>query len=212
VVNWTALMGWSYDDHTEFFNMTDLIDKFSIARLNPSPAAINFSKLDHFNGLHIRNLETPDLAARLKPFFEAAGYQVDDETLSKVTPILQDRMVTLEDGPIKGGFFFEDEVHPEPEQLVGKNMNAAESAAAAQRAYDLLAELPEISPESAEAPMRALADQLDLNAGQLFGILRVAVTGQTVSPPLFESMAIVGRQKTLERIQKAIIVLENLVE
>ena len=56
VVNWTALMGWSYDDHTEFFTMPDLVEKFSLERLNPSPAAINFTKLDHFNGLHIRSL------------------------------------------------------------------------------------------------------------------------------------------------------------
>jgi glutamyl-tRNA synthetase len=212
VVNWTALMGWSYDDHSEFFSMTDLIEKFSIPRLNPSPAAINFSKLDHFNGLHIRNLETSDLAARLKPFFESAGYQVDDQTLTKITPILQDRMVTLEDGPIKAGFFFEGEVHPKAEQLVGKKLTAAESAAAARRAYDLLAELPEITPETAEEPMRALADQLGLKAGQLFGILRVAVTGQTVSPPLFESMAIVGKEKTLDRIQSAIKILESMDE
>jgi glutamyl-tRNA synthetase len=212
VVNWTALMGWSYDDHTEFFTMTDLIEKFSIPRLNPAPAAINFSKLDHFNGLHIRNLETADLAARLKPFFEVAGFQVDDETLIQIIPILQDRMVTLEDGPIKAGFFFEEQVHPQPDELVGKKMTPAESATAAQRAYDVLAELPEIIPETAEAPLRALADQLGLKAGQLFGILRVAVTGQIVSPPLFESMAIVGKHTTLVRIQNAISILESMNE
>ncbi|MGW8144683.1 MAG: glutamate--tRNA ligase, partial [Anaerolineales bacterium] len=73
VINWTALMGWSYDDHTEFFNLDDLVEKFDIDRLNPSPAAINFSKLDHFNGLHIRSLAIPDLAQRIKPFFIEAG-------------------------------------------------------------------------------------------------------------------------------------------
>lgn len=210
VDNWTALMGWSYDDHTEFFTMPDLIEKFSITRLNPSPAAINFSKLDHFNGLHIRNLETSDLASRLKPFFESTGYQVNDETLTQITPIIQNRMVTLEDGPIKAGFFFKEEVHPKPEELVGKKMTPSESAAASQCAYDLLAELHEITPETAEAPMRALADELGLKAGQLFGILRVAVTGQTVSPPLFESMVIVGRDKTLERVRDAVAILEEM--
>jgi glutamyl-tRNA synthetase len=79
VVNWIALMGWSFDDHTEFFTMQDLVEKFSLDNLNPSPAAINYSKLDHFNGLHIRRLEVGDLAQRLKPFFEAAGLKVDDE-------------------------------------------------------------------------------------------------------------------------------------
>jgi glutamyl-tRNA synthetase len=73
VVNWVALMGWSFDDHTEFFTMDDLVEKFSLDSLNPSPAAINYSKLDHFNGLHIRHLEVGDLAQRLKPFFEPPG-------------------------------------------------------------------------------------------------------------------------------------------
>jgi glutamyl-tRNA synthetase len=210
IVNWTALMGWSYDDHTEFFSIPDLIEKFSIERLNPSPAAINFSKLDHFNGLHIRSLEIADLTARLKPYFEAASYQVDDETLTQVTPLIQERMVTLEDSPAMAGFFFKEEVHPEPNELVGKKMTTVESATAAQYAYEVLVEMPEITPESAEAPLRALAEELNLKVGQLFGILRVAVTGQTVSPPLFESMEIIGRQKTLERIQNAIAILKEM--
>src|SRR5690554_5588235 len=76
VVNWIALMGWSYDDHTEIFTLPELVEKFSLDKLNPSPAAINFSKLDHFNGVHIRSLEQDDLARRVKPFFVEAGYQV----------------------------------------------------------------------------------------------------------------------------------------
>jgi glutamyl-tRNA synthetase len=210
VVNWIALMGWSYDDRTEFFSMYDLIEKFSIDKLNPAPAAINFTKFDHFNGLHIRNLAIDDLAKRLRPFFERAGYQVEDQELLAIAPLLQIRMVTLDEGPEKAGFFFEAEVSPDPEALVGKKMTPSESAAAARRAYQVLESLPEITPETAEAPMRALADELNLKAGQLFGILRLAVTGQQVSPPLFESMVIVGRDKVLERIQNAIGVLEEL--
>ena len=124
VVNWTALMGWSYDDHTEFFTLPDLVEKFSIDRLNPSPAAINFSKLDHFNGLHIRNLTNTDLSQRLKPFFQNAGYAVNDRLLESVTPIIQKRIITLEDAPSMGGFFFKDEIHPLPEELLGKDMTA----------------------------------------------------------------------------------------
>jgi glutamyl-tRNA synthetase len=203
-------MGWSYDDHTEFFTMPDLIEKFSLERLNPAPAAINFSKLDHFNGLHIRHLDTADLTQRIKPTFESAGYQVDDEKLSQITPIIQQRMVTLDEAPAIAGFFFQEDVHPSPEELVGKKMTAPESAEAARRAYDVLSELPEITPETTETPMRALAEELGLKAGQLFGILRLAVTGQRVSPPLFESMAIVGKGKVLERIQTAVTLLENM--
>ncbi len=210
VVNWTALMGWSYDDRTEFFTMPDLIEKFSLDKLNPSAAAIDFTKFDHFNGLHIRNLATPDLARRVKPFFEAAGDQVDQDTLLSVVPLIQERIVTLEDAPVMGGFFFRDSVYPAPEDLVGKKMTPAELAGAARRAYDMLSGMAEINHETAEESLRGLADELGISAGQLFGILRAAVTGQTVSPPLFESMAVIGKQKVLERIHAAIEVLENM--
>jgi glutamyl-tRNA synthetase len=119
-------------------------------------------------------------------------------------------LVTLDEAPAKAGFFFKDEVQPIPEELVAKKLTPAESAAAARRAYDLLSGLSEINVESAEEPLRALADELGLKPGQLFGILRVAVTGQRVSPPLFESMEIVGVEKTLERIRNAIQILGSM--
>jgi glutamyl-tRNA synthetase len=209
VVNWIALMGWSYDDHTEFFTLPDLIEKFDLDRLNPSPAAINFSKLDHFNGLHIRALSLPDLATRLKPFLEKAGYQVDDDKLYQIAPIVQERLVTFDDVVEVAGFFFEETVKPNIEDLVGKNMTAAESATAARAAYQLLAGLPQIDPQTAEQPLRELTEQLGLKPGQFFGILRAAVTGRKVSPPLLESMAVIGKQKVLERLQNAIQMLEG---
>ncbi|MGW8249160.1 MAG: glutamate--tRNA ligase [Anaerolineales bacterium] len=210
VVNWVALMGWSYDDHTEFFTLPDLVEKFSLDKLNPSPAAINFTKLDHFNGVHIRSLSPDDLASRMRPFLEQAGYVVDKSTLQQVTPLIQTRIVTLEDAVDMAGFFFRDQVHPEPGQLVGKKMTPQESARAARQAYELLASLPVISHETAEQPLRDLADQMGLSAGQLFGILRVAVTGQTVSPPLFESMAVIDKDIVLERVARAAETLSHM--
>jgi glutamyl-tRNA synthetase len=208
VVNWIALMGWSYDDRTEFFTLEDLVEKFSLDNLNPSPAAINYSKLDHFNGLHIRRLGVDDLARRLKPFFEAAGCQVDDEKLSKVTPLLQNRIVTLDDAPAMGCFFFKEEVAADPEMLLGK-MTPEQALQVARGSYALLKDLPEITHETAEQPLRDLAESLELSAGQVFGFLRAAVTGQTVSPPLFESMAVIGMETVLQRIRGAIKVLEE---
>jgi glutamyl-tRNA synthetase len=209
VVNWIVLMGWSFDDHTEFFTLADLIDKFNLEKLNPSPAAINFSKLDYFNGLHIRSLGFSDLAQRIKPYFQNAGYVVDDEKLLRVTPIIQERIATLDEAIPMAGFFFQEEVHPKLEDLIGSNMSRADSVSAAGRTYRLLVSLPEITLASAEQPMRALAEELGLKAGQLFGILRVAVTGQKVSPPLFETMEIIGKDKALERLQNAIAILED---
>ncbi len=210
VLNWIALMGWSYDDRTEFFEMSDLIEKFSLEKLNPSPAAINFTKLDHFNGLHIRSLKSADLAERLKPFFKNAGYQTDDEMLMRIAPIIQNRLVTLDDAVAMAGFFFKDQIEPNTQDLVGSQMTADESMAAIRRALELLAGLPTFTKDAAEPQMRQLAEALGLSPGQLFGILRVSVTGQKVSPPLFESMEIIGKIKVLERLGRAIQLLEHL--
>ncbi|MDA1330298.1 MAG: glutamate--tRNA ligase [Chloroflexi bacterium] len=210
VVNWVALMGWSYDDQTEFFTLSELIEKFSIDGLVPSPAAIDFKKLDHFNGLHIRAQSEETLTERLLPYFAEAGFAVNADQLTPITPIIQTRMATLEEGPQLAGFFFQDEIRVEPEELVGKNMTAAESLEAVKRSKAILEGLPEFRAEAAEEPLRALADELELKAGQLFGILRNAVTGQRISPPLFESMEIIGRDTVLARLQSATRVLDGM--
>jgi glutamyl-tRNA synthetase len=209
-VNWIALMGWSYDDKTEFFTMQDLIEKFSLDHLNPAPAAINFTKFDHFNGLHIRNLKPDDLARRIQPFFKAQGLDADLEKLEKIAPIIQERIAGLDEAPEVAGFFFREQVNPAPAELVGKKMTPSETAAIARKTLAILEKFPELKPESVEPPMRELVEQSGLSAGQVFGILRVAVTGQTVSPPLFESMHIIGQEKVLDRIRSAIAVLESM--
>lgn len=211
VVNWIALMGWSYDDHTEFFTLPDLIEKFSLERLNPAPAAINFTKLDHFNGLHIRSLPTGELAMRLRPFLEAAGLVVDPKILEKVVPIVQQRLATLDDVVDMAGFFFRGQVYPRVEELVGKDLSPKESAEIARKSHEVLASVENFNAENTESVMRQLVEELGLSAGQVFSILRVAITGQKVSPPLFESMEIIGKQKTLQRILNAARLLENLV-
>lgn len=210
VVNWTALIGWSYDDKTEVFSMDELIEKFSIKKLNPAPAALNYSKLDHFNGVFIRTLEVADLAARIKPFFDAAGFVVDDEEkLLKVASVLQVRLTKLTDAPAMGGFFFLDEVHPEPESLIGKKMTAEQSLEMARRIEVLVASLPDFSEERANQPLRDLAVEMGLKAGHVFGFLRSALTAQEVSPPVYETMEIIGREKVLERVRNAIKLLEK---
>lgn len=212
VVNWAALIGWGYDDKTEIFSLDDLVEKFSIEKLSPAPAALNYSKLDHFNGVYIRELDVADLAARIKPFFEEAGFNVDDEEkLKKVTSVLQVRLAKLTDAPAMGGFFFLDEVRPEPESLIGKNMTAESSLALARRIEALIESLPNFSEETANQPLRNLAAEMELKAGHVFGFLRNALTAQQVSPPVFETMEIIGREKVLERIKNAIVILAGMV-
>ncbi len=212
VVNWIALMGWSYDDHTEFFKLADLIEKFSLNKLNPAPAAINFTKLDYFNGLHIRSLSIEDLAQRMKPFFIAQGLPADDATLVKIAPLVIERLTTLDDVVEIAGFFFREEVEPAAADLVAKGLTAQQSAEVARRIQSVLQSCASVAQGEVEPPMRALVEELGLSLGQVFGILRVAVTGQKVSPPLFELMEIIGRDKVMRRLEQAIALLEDLVE
>lgn len=207
VVNWVSLMGWSYDDHTEFFSLEDLVDKFSLEHLNPSPAAINFSKLDHFNGLHIRNLDDQELAKRLTPYFVKAGLEVEQDLLLKVAPIIKERITTLDESVDMAGFFFKDDVVYDPQELVGKGLDVEGTKKILSESYEILSGLDNISLTSTEPRMRDYVEKSGLSAGQVFGVIRVAVTGQRVSPPLFESMEIIGKDKVIERIKKAIDLL-----
>jgi glutamyl-tRNA synthetase len=117
--------------------------------------------------------------------------------------------VTLDDCLPFAAWFFKETVEPKREDLIARNLTSEQSAEIAQKAYQILATLAEITPADAEPPLRLLIEQLGMSPGQVFGILRAAVTGQTVSPPLFESMEIVGKEKVLERLKKAIVMLEG---
>jgi glutamyl-tRNA synthetase len=209
VLNWIALMGWGVAED-DVMTLSQMIERFSIDNLTPSPAAINFQKLDHFNGTHIRLLTTEDLAARIKPYLTGAGLKVDNETLLKVTPLIRERLVTLDDSLTFASFFFRESVEPEPQDLVAKGLDASQSAAIARDSLEILTSLADVSHAVAEIPMRAYVERSGFNAGQVFGILRVAVTGQKVSPPLFESMEIIGREKVLQRLKHAIDLLEKI--
>jgi glutamyl-tRNA synthetase len=209
VLNWIALMGWGVAED-DVMTLDDMIRRFNIDNLTPSPAAVNFQKLDHFNGTHIRLLTTEDLARRIKPYLVNADLEVDNDTLLKVTPLIRERLVTLDDSILFAGFFFRETVEPNAEDLIAKGLDAKQSADVARQSYDILASLPDLSHETAEPPMRAFVEASGLSANQVFGILRVAVTGQKVSPPLFESMEIIGKEKVLERLERVIARLSNL--
>ncbi len=209
ILNWIVLMGWGVAED-DVMTLEQMVERFDISHLNPSPAAINFTKLDHFNGTHIRLLSAEELALRIQPFFEKAGFQADLPMLTKIAPLIRERLVTLDDSVSFAGWFFKDQVDPEPETLIAKGLTALETASVARKIYNILSALPAFDHATAEPPLRALVDELGLSANQVFGILRVAVTGQMVSPPLFESMELLPRETVLERVQKAIQILESM--
>jgi glutamyl-tRNA synthetase len=207
VVNWIALMGWSMDDHTEVFDMEELVQGFSLEKLTPSAAAVNYSKLDHFNGLHIRALAADDLARRLLPLFQAEEPTATLEALQPIVPLIQDRIHTLDEAVELAGFFFQSTVSPSPDELPGKDMTPSQAAAALRQSAAVLRQLPVFEPEPIEQMLRTLATDLGLKPGQLFGSIRIAVTAQRVSPPLVETMVILGRAEVLRRIENAVDLL-----
>jgi glutamyl-tRNA synthetase len=204
LVNYLALVGWSYDDKTEIMSREELIERFSLERVNPSPAAWNYDKLDHFNGIYIRNLPVEDLTDHLLPFLAAAGINADRETLLKIAPLIQERLTVLSDAPPWVDFFFIDELPPyDLNLLVPKKMTLADVLNILQAARQVLAG-SDFTHEALDANLREAASSLGLKPGEMFQPIRVAVCGKMVAPPLFETLEILGREKVLQRVDRAL--------
>ena len=202
--NFLARIGWSLDAETEVFDRDTAIAHFDLDAVNSAPASPPYSKLDWLNGVYIRQFSLDELAQRLYPVLQSADLEVDPHTVLAVTPLIQERIKTLDDAVALVDFFFEDGIRFDtPAALIGKKMDAAGSLAALRRVRALLADLPAFDEATLEPALRALADELGLKAGQLFGIIRVAITAKRVAPPLFGTLAVLGRARTLERIQLA---------
>ncbi len=210
VVNWMALMGWSMDDRREDFTISELQQVFTLQRLNPSPATVDFSKLDYFQGKRMRQLSAAEIAAGIKPHLMSAGLQPDDATLLKIAPLIQERIGTFEEAPQWAGFFFRQDVSPDPADLVAKKLSPAESLEALLQVQKTLATLHTFEREPVEQALRTLAEGLELKLGQLLTPVRVAISGQRISPPLFETLEILGRQVALQRMENAARLLKDL--
>lgn len=210
VVNWIALMGWSFDDRTEFFTLSDLVEKFTLNRLNPSPAAINFSKLDFFNKEHIKALSSSELAKRIKPFFIDRNYSVDDFTLEKIAPIINERITTLDDAVDISGFFFKNNFQYDEDRLRIEGLPISSTIEIGNEILIELSKLPDMSVSPAELVMQSLLEKLSLTTKQGFTFMREAISAQRATPPLFESMAILGKEEVLRRIKNAIDFLKSV--
>lgn len=211
LVNFLALLGWSPGDgeQQEIFSREELIARFDIAHINLAPAVFSYDKLDWMNGQYIRRMSQEELLHRLIPFWQDAGLiesPVATEmlpTLRLLVPLVQERLTTLRDVVGLTDFVFQDIDEPSIEALVGKGMTAEQSLEAILAVQRLLGGLVQFAADAMEEPMRTLAKELDLKPGQLFGIVRNAVTGKAVSPPLFGSIQAVGREHTLRRLEIA---------
>ncbi len=217
LVNFLALLGWSTGTEEEILPIDRLVERFELDRVHKGGAVFDRERLEWLNGQWIRRLEDEDLLDRLGPFLidARAEGRIDrlptDEELRAILPMVRERLPTL--GAIVDlvGFLWRDEVTPEPAALVPKRWDPATTVLALRAARDTIAAVGEVAFEAdeLEPPLRALAEAKAWKVGDLFTAIRVAVTGQTAAPPLFDTLVAVGRERTLTRIDAAITLLEE---
>jgi len=216
--NFLGLLGWSLDDKTELISRQDFVRHFSLERIVKNPAIFNIEKLTWMNGVYIRELGLDELTDHLLPFLEEhlpadIARPIDRPYLRRIVPLVQERIKRLDEASDLTEFFFrEGELTYPIEQLLGKRFadqpqQATEALAAAR---ERIAALDRWDEEALESAIRPLAEELGLKTGELFGAIRVAVTGRTAAPPLFQTMAVLGRERCLERTGAAIARLRGI--
>ncbi len=212
VVNFLTNIGWNFGEDQEVFNRGEAISRFDLQDVNPANSAYPIAKLDWLNSQWLQRSDADELARRLKPVLEAAGYEVNVALLQKVVPLLQVRLKSLNDVVRMAGFFFADwnDFTPPPvDILVQRKQDEASTTAILRGALPLLEALEDFSPTVQQAAMTAYAASIGQKNGAVFGSLRAAVSGQKVSPPTFETMDIFGKAESLRRVKLAVAALED---
>ena len=220
MVNFMALLGWSLDDKTEVMSREMLVQSFSAERIVRSAAIFDMEKLQWMNGLYIRQMSTEELADAMAPYLEKdlpeECVPVDRDYLLKLAPLLQERVRTLGGGLDNPGsvaeaasYFFLDNVHPSPEQVLDRVRDPEDAAGALKRALDIVEEAEGFDHEGLEEELRAASADMGLSASRYFGMLRVVLTGRTAAPPLFATMEALGRERCRTRLQRALDTLRE---
>ena len=217
LVNYLALLGWATGTEEEIMSIDEIVERFDLSAVHKGGAVFDRERLEWLNGQWIRRLEPDDLVERLRPFVaaELAAGRIDwmpgDDDLRVILPMVSERLPTL--GAIGDlvGFLWVNDLEVDPATLVPKRWNAATTNEALIAAREVIADTGAISFEAdeLEPPLRALAEARGWKAGDLFMAIRVAVTGRTATPPLFDTLVALGRERTLERLARAVAALEE---
>ncbi len=215
--NFLTNVGWNYDPEQEIFTREQAVERFDIRGINPTAAALPYSKLEWMNGMYIRELAPADLQQRLAPFL-AKQLGLDEaelrqsERLAKLVPLVQERIKLLTEAwdKIDWAFIPANEIaYPDPTILISKGLDGTQTVAVLRTGVELLEEVEPFTAVALEALFRTAAEAAGIKVGSYFAPFRVAITGRTVSPPLFESMEVLGRDETLARVENAILALQS---
>ena len=206
--NFLMLLGWNPGGDRELITRDEAAPLFDLGDVNKAPAVFDPEKLLWMNGMYIREMPAEALCDAVRPYLERdLGRSVDRERLLRIMPLVRERIKVLSEITAMADFFFMDgHLDYETETLLGKRYAGQGQAAreALTRVVEAIADLEPWTHEALEGVIRPLAEQLGVKAGDLFGLIRVAVTGKTATPPLFETIEVLGRQITLQRLRVAI--------
>lgn len=218
-INFLCLLGWSPKNDREQMSPKELVDAFSLEGINRANAVVNFKepattpeetfdpKAIWLNSEHIRGLPIEDLSQRLLPIVRHAGFSLSPQRMLQITPLIRERIKLLRDVLTAADFFFVDHLPPyDPAELIPQKGDAAMALRALQKAQAVLPDL-EFKHDPLDHALRAAAQELGLKAGQMFQPVRVAVCGRKNAPPLFETLEVLGKEKTLSRIGVALQLL-----
>jgi glutamyl-tRNA synthetase len=214
VLNFMALLGWSYDEKTEIFTKEELIHAFTLDRVGVASGIYDPDKLLWMNGLYIRKLTLEELTERTLPYMErpeaegglpdSISRPLDRAYTLRVLRLEQERMKTLGEAAHMVSFFYTEDFDYDPATLIQKGMDRDRTRDALLRSRDLLNGLVVWEHSAIEAPLRELIAETGMKAGQLLGTIRTAVSGRAATPPLFDMMEVLGRDRSLSRIERAI--------
>jgi glutamyl-tRNA synthetase len=215
-INFLCLLGWSPKDDRTKMSRQELVDSFSLEGINRANAVVNFKepaptpeemfdpKAVWLNAEHIRGLTIEDLSSRLLPIVREAGFNVTPEKMLEVTPLIRERIKLLRDVLTAADFFFVDQLPPyDPAELVPQKGDVAMALKVLQKTNAVLPNV-EFKHDPLDQNLRSAAQELGVKAGQMFQPIRVAVCGRKNAPPLFETLEVLGKRTTLERIEEAI--------
>ncbi len=205
LVNFLAFLGWNPGDEREVMSLEELIEAFSLERVGSAGVQFNLDKLRWYNEQHLRRMSLDELVARVRPYLEEAGIVTEEAYLRRVVALMRERISFVRDLPDAAGYFFRD---PESYDEVGVRKRWKEDAAALVAAYaDRLEALDGFDAATAEAALRSLAEERGVGAGRIIHPTRLALSGVTFGPGLFEMMEVLGRETCVRRMRRAVAVL-----
>jgi glutamyl-tRNA synthetase len=209
MINFLSLLGWSFDDKTELLTRQEIIKHFSLERVSKTAAVFNKDKLDWMNGVYIRSLSADEFAKQAIPFLEnnlpaQIKRPLDTTYLQHIMPLTQDRAKTLLEVPQLTEFFFTDKLLEYDTSLLLHKIDKFQAVQVLQTTISRLEGLDGWTTDSLESILRPLSEELKLKTGVFFGLLRIATTGRTAAPPLFQTMEVLGKERCFQRLKSAL--------